>query len=148
MTDSPTEAPASAGPSAVAPPANYTVDTVDPDGNLSETVVEDAWRTAWSSAEVREHFDDGEPVRFDVWAPVSDDDEVSVWVARNETAPTRVVADVDPSTGSVIDVGEPEVRTANESVHVEVTETAIESAGNGTFEVEVGTATDAAENAA
>jgi hypothetical protein len=128
-TDSPA-APATGTPAPVEPPDNYTVETVDPDDELDAATVEDAWRTAWANESVRDAVD-GERVRFEVWAPVGDGDPVSVWVARNETAPTRVVADV--SDGSVVDVREPAVVTADE---FELTNVTVERVGNGTVRID------------
>ncbi|WP_436930981.1 hypothetical protein [Halosimplex halobium] len=130
-TDSPA-APATGTPAPVEPPENYTVETVDPDDELDAATVEDAWRTAWANESVRDAVD-GERVRFEVWAPVDDGDPVSVWVARNETAPTRVVADV--SDGSVVDVREPVVVTADEFERDKIE---IERVGNGTVRVDSG----------
>ncbi|WP_436909511.1 hypothetical protein [Halosimplex marinum] len=124
-TDSPA-APATGTPAPVEPPENYTVETVDPDDELDAPTVEQAWRTAWANESVRDAVD-GERVRFEVWAPVDDGDAVSVWIARNETAPTRVVADV--SNGSVVAVDEPAVVTADEFERDEIE---IERVGNGT----------------
>ncbi|WP_135363991.1 hypothetical protein [Halosimplex halophilum] len=124
-TDSPA-APATGTPAPVEPPDNYTVATVDPDDELDAATVEDAWRTAWANETVRDAVD-GERVRFEVWAPVTEGDPVSVWVARNETAPTRVVADV--SNGSVVAVDEPAVVTADEFERDKIE---IERVGNGT----------------
>lgn len=124
MTTSPSPGTAPA-PDAVQP-ANHTVDVVDPDDKLRSQDVTDARQLALASDDVRRYVDDSESVSVEVFAPVTDDDTTSVWLAPNETAPTRVVVDVDLENDAIVGITEPEVHTADELEHFDVDDSELE----------------------
>lgn len=92
---------ADASPAPDGQPANYTVDVVDPDDRLTEQEVAALRRLAWSAAEVRQPFADSETVHFHVEAV---GDELEVYVATDENAPPKVVAEVALDDEEVTDV--------------------------------------------
>lgn len=115
-------------------PDRYTVETVDPDDELTAAEVEQARELAWANDTVRAAVDADEPVKFEVWAPLNDDDHASVQVEQNDRL--LVIADVDLDAGDVVSVEEPTVLTADEAVRIE-TDDAVESTDAGRFTVEV-----------
>jgi hypothetical protein len=115
-------------------PDRYTVETVDPDDELTAAEVEQARELAWANDTVRAAVDADEPVKFEVWAPLNDDDHTSVQVEQNDRL--LVIADVDLDAGDVVGVEEPTVLTADEAVRIE-TDDAVESTEEGRFTVEV-----------
>ncbi len=115
-------------------PDRYTVETVDPDDDLTAAEVEQARELAWANDTVRAAVDADEPVKFEVWAPLNDDDHTSVQIEQNDRL--LVIADVDLDAGDVVGVEEPTVLTADEAVRIE-TDDAVESTDEGRFTVEV-----------
>lgn len=107
-------------------PANHTVDVVDPDDELRSQDVTDARQLALASDDVRRYVDDSESVSVEVFAPVTDDDTTSVWLAPNETAPTRVVVEVDLENDTIVGITEPEVHSADELEHFDVDDSELE----------------------
>ncbi|MEA1931754.1 MAG: hypothetical protein U9O06_09425 [Euryarchaeota archaeon] len=120
-----------------AQPAEYTIETVDPDDELTDRDVETARELAWANDSVRAAVDADTPVNFEVWAPNGDDDHVSVWVDQNGT--TVAIADIDLDAESVLAVDEPEVLSVSETESFEVETTLDSSAGDSTtvFGVEI-----------
>ncbi|WP_135820285.1 hypothetical protein [Halostella litorea] len=138
-TTSPPTATPDGSPADVVQPSNHTVEVVDPDGDLSERDVERAWRTAWQHDAVRDWFESG-PVHFQV-EDVGDD--LEVYVAPDEDAAPRVVADVDLDAGTVTDARPLDnVLTASDSETTELT--AVNDTGDrvATFTVTNGTVVD------
>jgi hypothetical protein len=115
-------------------PDRYTVETVDPDDDLTAAEVEQARELAWANDTVRAAVDADEPVKFEVWAPLNDNDHTSVQIEQNDRL--LVIADVDLDAGDVVGVEEPTVLTADEAVRIE-TDDAVESTDEGRFTVEV-----------
>lgn len=68
-----------------AQPTDHTGDVVDPDNKLCSKEVEDAREIAWTNSDVRVHLEDIESPSLKVWAPTDQEDNVSVWIAENET---------------------------------------------------------------
>ena len=119
----------STAPSAdVAQPAEYNIDTVDPDDKLTNQDIETARELAWANDSVRAAVDVDSPVQFDVWAPNGEDDHVSVWVEQNET--TVAIADIDLDAESVLTVDEPTVLSSDETESFEVETTLNSSAAD------------------
>ena len=125
VSAAPTTHPSTATSADVAQPANYTVDTVDPDDELTDRDVETARELAWANDSVRAAVDADTPVEFEVWAPSSDEDHVSVWVDQNGT--TVAVADIDLAAESVLAVDEPKVLSTEQAESFAV-ETTLDSA--------------------
>jgi hypothetical protein len=115
-------------------PDRYTVEMVDPHDELTAAEVERARELAWANDTVRAAVDADEPVKFEIWAPVNDDDRTSVWIEQDGRS--VVVADVDLDAGNVVSVEEPTVLTADEAVQIE-TDDAVESTDEDRFTVEV-----------
>ena len=137
VSAAPTTHPSTATSADVAQPANYTVDTVDPDDELTDRDVETARELAWANDTVRAAVDADTPVEFEVWAPSSDEDHVSVWVDQNGT--TVAVADIDLAAESVLAVDEPAVLSVDETESFAV-ETTLDSAAEESttvFEVDI-----------
>jgi len=123
----------STAPSAdVAQPAEYSVETVDPDADLTDGDVETARELAWANDSVRAAVDTDAPVAFEVRAPDGDDDHVSVGLDQHGT--TVATADVDLDAESVVGVDEPEVLSTTEADHIEF-EPIDESSAETAFEV-------------
>ena len=118
-------APSTAASADVEQPANYTTGTVDPDDELTDSDVETARELAWANDSVRAAVDADTPVEFEVWAPSSDEDHVSVWVDQNGT--TVAVADIDLAAESVLAVDEPKVLSTEQAESFAV-ETTLDSA--------------------
>jgi hypothetical protein len=92
---------ADASPAPDGQPSDYTVDVVDPDDRLTEQEVTELRRLAWSADEVRRQFEGTETVHFHIEA-VGDD--LEVYVATDEQAPPKVVAEVALDDEEVTDV--------------------------------------------
>jgi len=121
-----TQPPASSAAD-VEQPENYTVETIDPDDQLTRADAELARQLAWSNDTVREHVDADQPINFQVQAPASENGQASVWIEQNGTA--QVTADVDLGAESVVDVDDVDVLTADKTDRIE-TETTLEASGD------------------
>ena len=111
----------------VAQPENYTVETIDPDDQLDRADAKLARQLAWGNDTVREHVDADDPITFQLQAPASENEHVSVWIEQNGTA--QVTADVDLAAESVVDVDDVDVLTVDETDSIDV-ETTLEASGD------------------
>jgi hypothetical protein len=85
-------------------PANYTVEVVS--GDPADDTLDRAIRTVWANDTVRGHFEDGDPVHFEVRSS-SRNDSIHVTLASGERPDeTRVVAAVDSDRWTVTSVSE------------------------------------------
>ncbi|WP_255152424.1 hypothetical protein [Halorarius halobius] len=130
MTTSPQGALAAQTPAETASPANYTTEVIDPNDRLEPSDVDDARTLAWENRTVRHHVDAADSPHFHIEAL---DGDLQVYVARNETAPPRVVATVNLDAGSVSSV-DPlgNVRTAGEETTVTLTSQRSSTVDDGT----------------
>lgn len=119
-------------------PDEYTVDTVDPDDELTDDDIETAREIAWGNETVRASVNADEPVQFEVWAPNDAKDHPSVWVEQNDTT---VVADIDLESESVVAVDEPTVLTADNVTTVD-TDSSVDGSGGDDSTITFDEATD------
>ena len=121
-----TQPPASSAAD-VEQPENYTVETIDPDDQLTRAEAELARQLAWGNDTVREHVDADDPINFQPQAPASENGHVSVWIEQNGTA--QATADIDLDTESVVAAGDVHVLTVDETDSIDV-ETTLEASGD------------------
>ena len=120
-------------PAPDAQPSNHTVDVVDPADELTEREIAELRRLAWAETEVREQFEDTDTVHFHV---ESVGDDLEVYVATNESAPPRVVAEVALDEGAVTDVALlDDTRTAGSSLSVQLSPVNESALDDGTVTV-------------
>jgi hypothetical protein len=128
------DAPSADTQSADALPANHTVDVINP-GDVSDDAVDRAVETTWADDEVRSYFADGAAVHFEVWGGLHDG-TINVDVAPADAPDdTRVVATVDPETGTVTTVEEPVRLNASNAVSIDLGENGTVSADGDEYEV-------------
>ena len=108
-------------------PANYTVETIDPDDQLDQADAELARQLAWGNETVRAHVDADDPINFQLQAPASEDGHVSVWIEQHGTA--QATADIDLDTESVVAAEDVQVLTVDETDSIDV-ETTLEASGD------------------
>ena len=115
-------------------PANYTVDITN-SGEVRDEAVDQAIETTWTNQTVRNHFDEGAAVHFEVWASRLDADVIHIKVAPiDEPDETRVIADVDLSEQRITSVDEPVKLTASNAVSINASDydiKKIENSNNG-----------------
>lgn len=116
-------APVGTTPADTTQSTNYTGDVVDPDDKLSPANIEDAREIAWANDDVNDRFAGDEPAYLEVRAPSNDDDDVSVWIAENETASMELVVNVDLDKDTVMTIEE--VRTADKAQKIDLNATSV-----------------------
>ncbi|SDY93234.1 hypothetical protein [Halopenitus persicus] len=111
-------------------PASYTVDVINP-GEVSDDEIDQAIETVWANDTVRNYFDDGAAVHFEVWVSGLDEDVIHANIAPlEEPDETRVIADINLSERQVSYIDEPVKLNASNAITINASDYDLNGTGH------------------